>query len=609
MLAPDSRTVATAIFRPPPGYRLDQAVLTTYTLDLETLLALPLGVLSRSDADFRTLLASPLLLFEALRNAARRFHVFVDRGGIAIPGTHRSLYAMLEGSVNPVRAPNGGVFHPKVWVARFEPREGNGAVRVRVGILSRNLTDDRSWDVALTSEASPGGEPVEASRSLSDLLGQLPGLATGALADGTRGALRILADETARTRFPPPAGFHFEPVQFHGLGLTAESSTLWPPKGGGWRLLAIAPFVTASALDHVRSLGGGKPTLVSRQEALDRLPAEALRRWGKNGIRVLRDDALAEPEETEDSEAQTESVGRPSGLHAKLIAVEEGYDVTWYVGSANLTHAALTGRNVEMMAAIRGRKGRSGGKSGRGIEPFREGGFLDLCAPYRRGKAPGDPPEVAAARQRLAEAEQALLDADLRLRCLPADDDHLLALEGEIPLPAGVECVAWPVSVSEDRALPSAPSWTWRLPETRLTSFVAFRLRVEPRDVDDSRLTRKLPATGLPDTRLNAVLRSLIDSPARLLEFLRALLGGLDVMADRERPSRNGGERAWTASFGRETLLEDLLRAASRDPERLKPIRQLIADLQQTEEGRKLLPDEFLAIWDAVDRVASGIAS
>ena len=42
MLSPDSRTVAFDLLRPPSGYTLDLAVLTTYTLDLEALLdALP----------------------------------------------------------------------------------------------------------------------------------------------------------------------------------------------------------------------------------------------------------------------------------------------------------------------------------------------------------------------------------------------------------------------------------------------------------------------------------------------------------------------------------------------------------------------------------------
>ena len=67
MLAPDARQVATDILRPPPGYTLDRAVMTSYSLDLEVLLALPLAVLAHSDEAVDTLLDQPLLLLQALR--------------------------------------------------------------------------------------------------------------------------------------------------------------------------------------------------------------------------------------------------------------------------------------------------------------------------------------------------------------------------------------------------------------------------------------------------------------------------------------------------------------------------------------------------------------
>ena len=607
MLSPDSRTVATELLRPPPGYRLDHTVLTTYTLDLETLLALPFGVLSRSDADWKTLLQNPLLLLETLRSEAHRFHVFVDHGGIAIPGPHRTLYGMLEPCVHPVRAPNGGVFHPKVWLARFAPTDDARPALLRVGILSRNLTDDRSWDVALTSEASPGADPVEASRPLSDLLHLLPDIATQTLSGSTATTLRTLAAEVARTGFPAPEGFLPDPVQFHLLGRRGDERELWRPTSGGWRLLAIAPFLSAGALDRVHGMSGGERILVSRQDALDRLPEDRVARWGEESLRILRDDALDETADAGNDGSQAPT--RPSGLHAKLIAVEHRYDVTWFVGSANLTHAALAGRNVEMMAAIRGRKGYPSGKTGRGIEPFLEGGFLDLCTTYHRSPSRNaDAPDVVAARQRLEEAEEALLTADLRLRCTARADDYRLVLEGEFAAPPGIECLAWPVSVSTEQALPLAPSGAWTLPETHLTAFIGFRLCVGHPEVEDVHLTRKLPADGFPETRLPAVLRSLIDSPERLLEFLRALLGGLESMADMAPEPRKSAGSSWDAGlgFGGETLLEDLLRAASRDPERLKPIRRLIEDLRKTPEGRELVPDDLLAIWNAVDSVVSG---
>jgi len=155
MLSPDSRTVAFELIRAPDDYRLDFALLTTYTLDLEALLVLPLSILAQPEEGMDKLLEDPLRLHQALRDAGDRVHVFVDETGIAIPGTARALYAMLEPSVHAVRAPKGGAFHPKTWVARFNATDEATEERppiLRVSILSRNLTFDRSWDIALASE-------------------------------------------------------------------------------------------------------------------------------------------------------------------------------------------------------------------------------------------------------------------------------------------------------------------------------------------------------------------------------------------------------------------------------------------------------------------------
>ena len=83
MLLPDSRTVAFELIRPPSGYRLDFAVLTTYTLDLEALLVLPLSLLAHADGGLEELLADPLRLHQAIRDPGDRVHAFVDEKTMA----------------------------------------------------------------------------------------------------------------------------------------------------------------------------------------------------------------------------------------------------------------------------------------------------------------------------------------------------------------------------------------------------------------------------------------------------------------------------------------------------------------------------------------------
>ena len=594
MLAPDSRTVAFDLLRPPAGYDLDFAVLTTYTLDLEASLALPLGLVARADNGLEELLADPLLLLEALRRAGERIHIFVDRAGIAIPRQRRELYAMLEPSVHPVRAPGGGAFHPKVWVLRFLSRDG--AILIRVAVLSRNLTFDRSWDIALASEGSPRSRrQTSGSRPLAELVRRLPTLCEESPSPSVADKVQTLADEVARTAFRAPEGFFDDPIEFHVLGIGGRQAAvrLWQPISGGYDMIAVAPFVGSTALDTVARMGEGERMLVSSREELDKLPDSVLAGW--NRVCVISDTALDEMED--------ENAGRPSGLHAKFLAVEHGWDVTWWIGSANLTFAAFSGRNVEVMAALSARKGRRNGNSGYGIGRFLESGFEALCEPYRRGEPETESAEMTEALERIEAARDALLDADLSVVCSPSGSNWNWSLGGSLPpAPTDVQIKAWPISLAEEQAVPLKLPLVWTLPIERLTRLVAFRLHVSVPGVDDIALTLSLPVEGMPEDRLHHVLRSLIGDSERFMAFLRALLGGLDGMIDwAQGRDANGGGAPWSDVPGDETLLEGLVRTASRDPERLEPVRRLIEDFRSTEEGRRIVPDAFLDLWSAVE--------
>ena len=68
--------------------------------------------------------------------------------------------------------------------------------------------------------------------------------------------------------------------------------------------------------------------------------------------------------------------------------------------------------------------------------------------------------------------------------------------------------------------------------------------------------------------------------------------------------SVGGWQGDWASGLTGETLLEDLVRAAAREPDRLAHIRRLIADLQSSPEGRELVPPGFMEIWRVVDAAA-----
>ena len=605
MLSPDVRAVAMELLRPPDQHRLDLAVLTTYTLDLEALLALPLAVLSQSDRSVDELMANPLDLIAALRETGDRIHVFVDETGIQIPEQGKELVSTLESNVHPVRAPNGGVFHPKVWLARFVPEEDSGPELLRLAILSRNLTFDCSWDIALASEAPIGGRRVADSRPLGELIAALPGMTSKA---GTRlpkaisDAVAELAEQARRTAYPAPDGFD-SPLKFHSFGIPSRPTGVWPPQGGATRVLAVAPFAGGHGTKIAAALGhdDAERILISRPEELDRLDRIAptsLDGWSR--VLVLSESATGE---------SGEEARRPLGLHAKIVAVEHRGQVAWYFGSPNLTQAALTGRNVEVLARLGGKRAQCG------IEQFIDG-FGDLCEPYERSLADTEEDdatlaEVQCGKQALELAQRAVAQSvgsgALGIVCKQEGDVWQWRMDGDVDdLPDGVIVHVWPASIAEEQSLSLDQQRAWSLPVECLTAFVAFRLKIDIEGVDDLRFAMRLPAKELPSDRTARILRSLIDSPAKFLQFLRSLLGGFEGRSGLlPREDEAGGNTAWEGVFGGETLLEDLLRAASRDPERLDVVRRLVTDLRRTEDGRAIVPPELYALWQAIDQTVT----
>src|ERR1035441_5430714 len=120
MLDPNSRSLLVDSLRPPPGYIFSAGLATTYSLDLTTLLSVPLHLALRSSDDRNAMLQDGVALLEALRRTTDRLSIFCQQGRIGAPNLPHVLYGLLESCVVEVIAPHGGVFHPKIWVLRFK---------------------------------------------------------------------------------------------------------------------------------------------------------------------------------------------------------------------------------------------------------------------------------------------------------------------------------------------------------------------------------------------------------------------------------------------------------------------------------------------------------
>lgn len=597
MLAYDNRAVALELLRPPSRSRLDFAVVLSYTLNLEALLALPLAVVSHQEAGIDELLQDPIRLLQSLREVGDRIHVFVDEAGVHVPQRRHPVFVALEDSVHLVRAPKGGVFHPKLWVARFVKSEGISSIRV--AILSRNLTFDRSLDLALVSEAVPGKETIFGSEPIRDLLEELGSMSSLPVSKKMSTQLNELGDQISRCAFLPPEGFHREPIEFQPIGISDYRS--WNPKiTNGKRVLAVAPFVNGSALDTIQGLGPNHSRLISLPNELDSIDAVCLNKW--SAVNVLDDDLNNSDEDMDDDESEEKHSSTLAGLHAKFVVVEHPRNqVAWTLGSANLTAAAHKGQNVELIAHMTGRANHVGiDQVWKEIERF--------CQDYKRTQEASEVSEEERDAQNLLnQAKRSFLDSQtLRVICKPERAGKLWVwtLEGDFTLDTRVQIDAWPISVNKDQCKELLSPVSWKsMPEERLISFVAFRLSVKGLSDLDESFVLNLPISGVSKERVDKVLSSVIDSTEKLLLFLRLLLG--ENHDDWLVPAADGTQRHDVfdhVGFAMETLLEDLLRIAARQPKRLEPFQKLISNLKKTPEGRALIPKKLEDLWKAVEQ-------
>lgn len=617
MLDPSQRRHLVDALRPPPGHELDLAIGTTYSLDLLALLTAPLAFTffdyEGEDGQHAGNI-DPLALLEALRRYAERILICCDAGRITVPRTAQLLFSTLEPCVYEVGAPNGGVFHPKLWVLRFVGPTGD--VRYRLLCLSRNLTFDRSWDTALAldGELRPEADVQPANEPLAAFVASLPGLVVGAKStNALAAAVQKLAAELPRVVFEPPHGF--DALAFHPLGIPAIPSN--PFVAPVDRTLVISPFVTAQRLQALAKRGKNN-MLVARLEELQVQPVEVLRRFA--AVYTLSESADLEEPVTEGEDAGTSAL---AGLHAKLYVSDAGDRAHIWTGSANATDAGFH-QNVEFLTQLSGARSVCGVDAVLGVN--RPTGLRALLEPFDPAGAGQACDELQANLDALVETwQRAIARLGATAYVEPGSSPEQFTVRLVVPaaalltLPETVTVTCWPTTRGAGSAAlfhpdqPAAAIFN-DLSYEGLTSFVAFAITAREGDTyGEARFVLNLPLVGAPADRQQRLLRALLQNRSQVLRFLLLLLS--DNGAELEgvlRATRALGEGEGlngdvSSQFFGLPLFEAMVRALDRDPARLDHIARLVDDLRSSPETSKLLPDDFDAIWAPVRATAEGL--
>lgn len=613
MLEPLRRRHLLEALRPPDGYDVDVAVGTTYSLDLMTLLTVPLSfALSDWEDDGGRTQPDPMALLEAIRRYADRTHIFCQAGGIYLPKGNKLFLSHLEDVVHEVVAPKkGGVFHPKIWVLRFKPSDIAEPVAYRVLVLSRNLTFDRSWDtlLLLEGELRERARVIRQSAPLGDFVEALPGMMHQRPDRSLRTLIGRVADELRRVRLELPAGF--KDLRFHPLGLPGTDD--WWFEGRLQRMLTISPFLDPAILHDLGSKEDGD-ILVSRLDQLRRLPASALT---FKDVYFMAPEADPDGEDDgqdskDDADSEVEAL---SGLHAKLYVADDGWNGRVWTGSANATTAAFS-HNVEFLVELVGKKSFCGVSAMmERAKTKADARFADLLSRYvpDESESPEVPADVEMDRLK-QQLRVVLAQASIQGDVVGSEDakrfDVTLKLEKRLRLPKGVEVrlKVWPVTLHESAAQElilkeKSETRFAELSFEALTSFFGLEVRVNfGKKSFSDRFVLNVPLAGMPADRQDRILRALLNNRQRVLQFLLFLLAEDDnhLLSGHGRPGGDGETDAITGMFGGASLLEPLVHALYEDPDRIDRVAKLVNDLTRTEEGRGLLPEGFMQVWEPV---------
>lgn len=585
---------------PPDGYELAYAVGTSYSLDLEALMILPVALFYAQKLDNNT---DDLRydMLDAITKAADKITVYYQNGQLKVPQKYHQLMAYWEKGIQPVTMPHhASSFHPKVWVIRYEHKEL--APKYRVLVTSRNLTFARDWDVAFATDGEVSDKEQSRNKPLVHFLQYLN-------TTGKKAIPFAFLNDLLKVKFDSPDkfdAFKFVPVGIPNMETGKPYVNPIATEKIQWdEMLIVSPFIDKTTLNSIYEATNKTPHLLSRKEELDSVDKETLDLFNCWQFSTFFQEAEYFQELEDDGISPL-----PQSLHAKLFVAMQDHVPYWYLGSANCSDAAQ-GRNVEFMVELKA--GNWTGLKPKDIykaltDPDKSEG-ITLFTPYN-------------CEARVSVEEQKKIDIEIRkikydLTQLSIKGNAVLIEGGaaydltinidasKLSLPKGFEVKVKPlpenqrvgsvINPGEENNIVNFGGYA----ETALSIFLVFEIAKDGNVYSQFLLPMEIE---LPNSRLNKIFSAIIDSREKFLKYLTFLLSG-DItgiippsdQSDSDKPSDNNGD-----SFSGIPVYEKLLIASSRYPEKLKSIDALIQRLKDEtiELEEPIISAEFESFWN-----------
>ena len=506
-----------SLLKPDEGYSVEFAVAFTYSLDLEALLGVPLSLTMAGDMD-SGLSDSPHSLLTGIIRCSDRLAIFCNAGCIAIPRTQReqkSIFALLEKCVFEIRFEGTKNFHPKLWFIKYSSADNTNAPYIRLIVLSRNLTFDRSLDYAVALTGKVTGRVYKKNAPLVDMLQFVAQSASKE--QGKK--IRKLAKEVLTTNFRVEDPFDDYACIPFGLGGDTSPKTIF---GECDDLVVISPFLEISSkntfLKELTKLAKRKKALFTRKDSLTQEIIDLF-----SEVYIV-EDALLE----QDGDGEEDPSPSPCDLHAKLYFTHSGDRNCLYVGSANASHKGFF-KNIEFLLRLQFKRQRMG------YELLKKSLSPETGSPFMKiSRLDEDTSSAAESLQKEKDFKDAMRSITGATAIMKKKSECFSLTIHAKPCRVGASLS---LLCSTKKLEPLRDGLVFEgLSQEELSEF--FILQVE-----DRKAVIKVPVKGIPDTRDQAVYRSIIRDKDDFMAYVSFMLPGAHSgHASRQHKSGEGGD-------------------------------------------------------------------
>lgn len=603
MFRPDSncdRTDYNIILMPPDGYKLDKAIGTTYSLDLEALtaVAICLGLSEETDSK---LMQNPISMLNALQKVSDKIILFCEAGQIKAPLKPTALSILLEKMVVEVALPKDRqlgrypAFHPKTWVLSYVNKDGDK--KYRFVVMSRNLTFDRSWDVSFSMDSSRMVRQKKKTKPIINFLDFLSGSVSNNVKDAgkKRTLIRNMQVELADVSFSLDSkefGENFEILPL-GIGKNAyqmSEDVLFSTDRNSadstfHELVVMSPFLSESVIADFniaeRGLSDSKRTLITRRSELSKLKEMDTDNFT---IYVLKDEIV----DGEDAISDVMTDKMKQDIHAKIYIRRKYADVDLYLGSMNASYSAIN-KNVEMMLWLGTKNKYLNGE--KFLKDIFCGSADDVKNPFEKVTVMDAVQDIDGDNKNALEQKIKELCRAKRKATITEDNYGKYKVTVEFPgVTSDKTIMVSPFNSKQEHTLCEKIEFT----ELEILQLSEFYELTAKEGEDEIHRIIMIPTIGFPEDRESAVVNSIVKDRASFVEYIAFVLGD-DYLASMLEKKQIGESGIFQHSNdAMPVLYEKMLKTSVEEPERFRDIGYVLKMVTDKE----IIPDEFRELYD-----------